>query len=84
MPSLRVFLPSPSLLNTSQRDGNVVMSFNNKPATDSIPFLSPLLAPSARALGPLLEQLATSPLRYRMSQGGGWFVWEGVQGLGCH
>lgn len=39
------------------------MSFNNRPATDSIPFLSPFLAPSAKAVGPLLEQLATSPLR---------------------
>jgi hypothetical protein len=49
--------------HTSQREGNILMSFNNKPATDSIPFLSPLLAPGARALGPLMEQLATSPLR---------------------
>jgi hypothetical protein len=39
------------------------MSYNNRPATDAIPFLSPILAPSARAVGPLLEQLATSPLR---------------------
>jgi hypothetical protein len=45
------------------RRGNVLMSFNNKPATETIPFLSPLLAPGARALGPLLQQLATSPLR---------------------
>jgi hypothetical protein len=44
------------------------MSFNNKPATDSIPFLSPLIAPSARALGPLLSQLATSPLRAGVEQ----------------
>lgn len=46
-----------------QREGNVLMSYNNRPATDAIPFLSPILAPSARAVGPLLEQLATSPLR---------------------
>jgi len=40
------------------------MSWNNRPATDTIPFLSPFLAPSARALGPLLTQLATpGPLR---------------------
>lgn len=45
------------------RTGNVLMSFNNRPATDSIPFLSPFIAPSARALGPILSQLATSPLR---------------------
>lgn len=50
------------------RDGNILMSFNNKPATDSIPFLSPLIAPSARALGPLLSQLATSPLRAGVEQ----------------
>jgi len=47
----------------AMRRGNILMSFNNKPATETIPFLSPLLAPGARALGPLLQQLATSPLR---------------------
>jgi len=50
------------------RAGNVLMSFNNKPATDSIPFLSPFIAPSARALGPILSQLATSPLRSNVEQ----------------
>jgi hypothetical protein len=55
------------LLLLLQREGNVLMSFNNRPATDSIPFLSPFLAPSARAVGPLLEQLATSPFRYALS-----------------
>lgn len=50
------------------RTGNVLMSFNNKPATDSIPFLSPFIAPSARALGPILSQLATSPLRTGVEQ----------------
>ncbi len=40
----------------------MLISFNNKPATDTIPFLSPLIAPGARLLGPLLEQLAASPL----------------------
>jgi hypothetical protein len=44
------------------------MSFNNRPATDSIPFLSPFIAPSARALGPILSQLATSPLRSGVEQ----------------
>jgi hypothetical protein len=40
------------------------MAWNNRPATDTIPFLSPFLAPSARALGPLLSQLASpGPLR---------------------
>ena len=50
------------------RAGNVLMSFNNRPATDSIPFLSPFIAPSARALGPILSQLATSPLRSNVEQ----------------
>lgn len=39
------------------------MSFNNKPATDSIPFLSPFIAPSARMLGPILSTIAQSPIR---------------------
>lgn len=46
----------------------VHVGFNNRPATDAIPFLSPYIAPSARALGPLLSQLATSPLRSGMEQ----------------
>ena len=37
------------------RDGNVLLSFNNRPATDVIPFLSPLLAPGTRVLGPVLS-----------------------------
>ena len=45
------------------REGNCLMSFNNKPATDSIPLLSPMIAPSVRMLGPVLSQIATSPLR---------------------
>ncbi|GBF91540.1 hypothetical protein Rsub_04280 [Raphidocelis subcapitata] len=46
------------------RAGNALMAYNNRPATDSIPFLSPFIAPSARALGPLLSQLASAgPLR---------------------
>lgn len=49
---------------TPDRAGNALMSFNNRPATDTIPLLSGVLAPSARALGPLLQQLATpGPLR---------------------
>jgi hypothetical protein len=51
------------------RQGNILMSFNNKPATDSIPLLSPMIAPSVRALGPILSQLATSPLRSQVEQG---------------
>ncbi|PSC76402.1 plant MCA23-20 [Micractinium conductrix] len=48
--------------------GNVLMSYNNRPATDSIPLLSPLIAPNIRALGPILSQLATSPLRSGVEQ----------------
>lgn len=51
-----------------QRAGNILMSFNNKPATETVPLLSEVLAPSARALGPVLRQLATSPLRSGMEQ----------------
>lgn len=50
------------------RAGNALLSFNNRPATDSIPVLSPFIAPSARALGPILSQLATSPLRSGVEQ----------------
>ena len=35
---------------------------------DSIPLLSPLIAPNLRALGPILSQLATSPLRSGVEQ----------------
>lgn len=35
---------------------------------DSIPLLSPLIAPNIRALGPILSQLATSPLRSGVEQ----------------
>lgn len=53
----------PVVLSAWQRAGNALMSFNNRPATDSIPFLTPFIAPSARFLGPVLEQMATSPFR---------------------
>jgi hypothetical protein len=39
------------------------MSFNNRNAADTIPFLSPLIAPSARFLGPALNMVAASPVR---------------------
>ena len=41
----------------SSRQGNMLMSFNNKPATESIPFFSPFIAPGARAFGPILAQV---------------------------
>lgn len=37
-------------------------------AADAIPLLSPFIAPNIRALGPILSQLATSPLRSGMEQ----------------
>ena len=55
--------PCPSAVLQVPSAGSVLMSFNNNPATDSIPLLSPFIAPSLRSLGPLLSQLATSPLR---------------------
>lgn len=42
---------------STSRAGNVLMSFNNKPATDAIPFFTPFIAPGARALGPFLAQV---------------------------
>ena len=57
-----------SVLNTksivsSQRAGNVFVAFNNRNATDVIPLMAPLIAPSARLLGPILNQIAASPVR---------------------
>lgn len=45
---------------------------------DSIPLLSPLIAPNLRALGPILSQLATSPLRSGVEQ---WI--DLLKGAGC-
>lgn len=42
------------------RAGNALMAYNNRSATESIPFLSPLIAPTARSLGPVLAQLASN------------------------
>jgi len=50
------------------RAGNCLLSFNNRPATDAIPVLSPVIAPYTRALRPILNQLATSPLRSGVEQ----------------
>lgn len=44
-----------------QRKGNVIISFNNRSASDAIPFLSPMVAPMTQNLGPLLAQLTSSP-----------------------
>lgn len=61
MGSLQHLLISARYASTS-RAGNILMSFNNKPATDAIPFFSPFIAPGARALGPLLAQVCLHPL----------------------
>lgn len=60
MGSLQHLLISARYASTN-RAGNVLMSFNNKPATDAIPFFSPFIAPGARALGPLLAQMTKNP-----------------------
>lgn len=58
------------------RAGNVLLSYNNRPATDVIPFLSPFIAPGARLVGPLLSTLAASPLR-----GGAEQALDAIKGL---
>ncbi|CAI9093072.1 OLC1v1028479C1 [Oldenlandia corymbosa var. corymbosa] len=44
-----------------QRNGNVLMSFNNKEASVAVPLFSPVLVPMAQSIGPLLSQIAASP-----------------------
>lgn len=39
------------------------MGFNNRSATEVVPLMAPLIAPSARMLGPILNQIAASPVR---------------------
>jgi hypothetical protein len=43
-------------------DANILLSYNNRSAHEVIPFLAPLIAPSARAVGPLLSQAASNPI----------------------
>lgn len=45
------------------RSGNAFMAFNTQDAQHTIPFLSPIIAPGARMLGPILTQIAASPAR---------------------
>ncbi|KAJ8759395.1 hypothetical protein K2173_006915 [Erythroxylum novogranatense] len=48
-----------------QRNGNVLMAFNNKEASSAVPLFSPVLVPMAQSIGPLLSQIASSPsVRY--------------------
>ncbi|EEH60120.1 uncharacterized protein MICPUCDRAFT_3522, partial [Micromonas pusilla CCMP1545] len=48
------------------RVGNVLISFNNKPATDAVPLFTPVVAPGLQArsnLSPLFNGISSSPLR---------------------
>eukprot|EP00208_Stichococcus_sp_RCC1054_P004128 CAMPEP_0206135046 /NCGR_PEP_ID=MMETSP1473-20131121/413_1 /ASSEMBLY_ACC=CAM_ASM_001109 /TAXON_ID=1461547 /ORGANISM="Stichococcus sp, Strain RCC1054" /LENGTH=419 /DNA_ID=CAMNT_0053526751 /DNA_START=196 /DNA_END=1455 /DNA_ORIENTATION=- len=45
------------------RAGNVLMSFNNQAAQNDVPLLTPFMGPAGAVVGPLLQQLATSPAR---------------------
>ncbi|GMH43493.1 hypothetical protein BSKO_11415 [Bryopsis sp. KO-2023] len=45
-----------------QRAGNILLSFNNKPATEVVPFLAQV-TPSISILAPIMSQLSTSPFR---------------------
>lgn len=44
-----------------QRNGNILMAFNNKDASLAIPLFSPVLVPVAQSIGPLLSEIASSP-----------------------
>ncbi|KAF8408543.1 hypothetical protein HHK36_007699 [Tetracentron sinense] len=44
-----------------QRNGNVLMAFNNKEASIAIPLFSPVIVPMAQSFGPFLSQLTSSP-----------------------
>ncbi|CAM8956860.1 unnamed protein product [Rhodiola kirilowii] len=44
-----------------QRNGNVLMAYNNKEASLAIPLFSPVLVPMAQSVGPLLSQIVSSP-----------------------
>lgn len=43
-----------------QRAGNVLISFNNKDASEAIPLFSPVIAPAARNFAPLLSLLGSN------------------------
>lgn len=48
-------------------DGNALLSYNNRPAHDVIPFLAPFVAPGARAVGPFLSQATANPIGMSMA-----------------
>ncbi|KAL5708678.1 hypothetical protein ACHQM5_019444 [Ranunculus cassubicifolius] len=48
-----------------RRNGNILMSFNNKEASVAIPLFSPVIVPVAQSFGPVISQLISSPtIRY--------------------
>ena len=47
----------------SDRAANVLISFNNKPATDAVPLFTPVVAPGLQNLSPLIASVADSPFR---------------------
>lgn len=47
------------------RAGNVLMSFNNRPATDSIPLLAPVISPSFSMIAPVISTMASSTTPFR-------------------
>ncbi|MQL98786.1 hypothetical protein Taro_031495 [Colocasia esculenta] len=44
-----------------QRNGNILMAFNNKEASLAIPLFSPVIVPVAQSFGPFLSQITSSP-----------------------
>ncbi|PKU78689.1 uncharacterized protein LOC110111840 [Dendrobium catenatum] len=43
-----------------QRNGNILMAYNNKEASLAVPLFTPVIAPMAQSFGPLLNQLSSS------------------------
>ena len=45
------------------REALVLISYNNKPATDAVPLFAEVFVPGLSAISPVLQPLAASPLR---------------------
>lgn len=43
-----------------ERIGNVLLSYNNRPVTEALPFISPFLGPGAAVIAPILTRVRTS------------------------
>ena len=48
----------------TDRAGVALLSYNNRPVTEAIPLFSPLISPMMQGLGPILQGLAASPMRF--------------------